>query len=208
MEINEGEVKKTEEVKKNENSFREVVKFALIAFIVIVPIRMYVAQPFIVSGSSMDPTFFNGQYLIVDELTYHFEDPKRGQVVIFKYPNDTKKFFIKRIIGLPEETVIIEKGTVTIKNAEHPEGMPLAEPYIDSENRKNDSMSITLKPGEYFVMGDNRIVSSDSRVWGPLKEGYIVGRPALRLLPLQKIGLFPGVHDQKAYENSDSKEKQ
>jgi signal peptidase I len=181
---------------KKENSFKEIFKFALIAFIVIVPIRMFVAQPFIVSGSSMDPTFYNGQYLVVDELTYHFEHPERGQVVIFKYPNDPKKFFIKRIIGLPGETVVIEKDEVTIKNTKHPDGFKLSEPYVDPDNKKDDStMSVTLKETEYFVMGDNRIVSSDSRVWGPLEEHYIVGRPAIRLLPIQKMELFPGVYD-------------
>ncbi len=89
------------------------------------PIRLFVAQPFIVSGASMDPTFETGEYLIVDQLSYHFDDPVRGQVVIFKYPKDESKYFIKRVIGLPGETVQIEGTDVTIFNESNPDGKKL-----------------------------------------------------------------------------------
>lgn len=178
---------------KKENFFKEIVKFTLIALAIVIPIRAYVAQPFIVSGASMDPTFATGQYLIVDQLSYHFEDPKRGEVIIFRYPRDTETFFIKRIIGLPGETISVDNGKVTIINTEKPDGFLLDEAaYITKDHKTSDTFTLTLGHDEYFVMGDNRPQSSDSRAWGPLEDKYIVGRPFARLLPLTKISVFPG----------------
>lgn len=182
----------TPKSKKKGGFFMEIVKFTTIAVIIVVPFRLFIAQPFIVSGASMDPTFENGEYLIVDQLSYRFEEPKRESVIVFKYPKDVSKFFIKRIIGLPGETVEISGTKVTIKNAEHPDGVVLNEPYVAVNHEKQDSMTVTLKADEYFVMGDNRMGSSDSRTWGPVNTKLITGRPLMRLLPLQKIGFLPG----------------
>ena len=181
---------KNAEQKKKKGFFREIVEFALIALVIVIPFRMFIAQPFVVNGASMDPTFLHGEYLIVDQLSYRFDNPKRGSVLIFKYPKDPSKYFIKRVIGLPGETVKISRGKVTIINSSHPEGMTLDEPYIRYE--KKDSFEMTLSNGEYFVMGDNRLGSADSRVWGALPEEDIVGRPVLRLFPISKLSLFPG----------------
>lgn len=170
----------------------ETVKFAIFALIVVLPIRMYVAQPFIVSGSSMDPTFNNGNYLIVDQISYRFEKPRRGEVIVFKYPNDPSKFFIKRIIGLPGEKVEIRNGEVYIKSSSQGDSFKLSESYIESGRQKYDNWDTVLGPDEYFVMGDNRIASSDSRVWGALKEKFIVGRALVRLLPITEASIFPG----------------
>lgn len=177
---------------KKENFFKEIVKFTLIALAIVIPIRTYIAQPFIVSGASMDPTFTTGEYLIVDQLSYNFEDPKRGDVIIFKYPVDPKTFFIKRIIGLPGETVSVRRGVPTIYNEENPDGLTLDEDYISDEHQKIETFEVVLKDGEYFVMGDNRAESSDSRIWGPLDEKYIIGRPLIRLFPVTNISVFPG----------------
>ncbi|MEK7463981.1 MAG: signal peptidase I [Patescibacteria group bacterium] len=177
---------------KKENFVKEIIKFTLIALAIVIPVRAYVAQPFIVSGASMDPTFSTGQYLIVDQLSYHFENPKRGEVIIFKYPRDPETFFIKRIIGLPGETISLENGKVTIINVEHPDGILIDETYITKDHKTSDTFTTTLGHNEYFVMGDNRPQSSDSRAWGPLEDKYIVGRPFVRLLPLTKISVFPG----------------
>lgn len=176
--------------KKSLGAFKELLQFAIIAILIVIPFRIFVAQPFIVNGSSMDPTFENGQYLIVDELTYRFNNPNRGEVIIFRYPKNPEKFFIKRIIGLPGETVEINGGQVIIYNSDHPDGKIFEEPYVVFE--KYDDLKVALKEGEYFVMGDNRAESSDSRIWGPLPEENIVGRPFLRLLPIKEIGLLPG----------------
>ncbi len=178
--------------KKSSGFFMEIVKFTTIAVIIVVPFRLFIAQPFVVSGASMDPTFETGEYLIVDQLSYKFENPERESVVIFKYPKDTTKYFIKRIIGLPGETVEIRGTKVKIKNAENPEGVVLNEPYVAINHEKQDDLTVTLKDNEYFVMGDNRSGSSDSRVWGPVNEKLITGRPFVRLLPLPRLGFFPG----------------
>jgi len=171
----------------------EVLKFAVLALIIVVPIRAYVASPFLVSGGSMDPTFGNGDYLIVDEISYRLEDPKRGDVIVFRYPNDQTKFFIKRVIGLPTETVIIKDGQVSIKNDDLPGGFPVNEPYVAFP--KYDTLEVTLGDSEYFVMGDNRDASADSRLWGPLPKELITGRALVRLFPLTEIDFFPGEHN-------------
>lgn len=176
--------------------FTEIFQFSLIALLIIVPVRIFIAQPFIVSGASMETTFSGGQYLIVDQLTYQFDDPHRGDVIIFKYPKDPSKFFIKRVIGIPGDTVSIEGNTVSVSNEAHPDGVTYAEPYVHAMT-PGAALEETLGEGEYFVMGDNRDHSSDSRVWGILPEENIVGRAYLRLFPFSKIGLLPGTYDQE-----------
>jgi len=175
---------------KSENFFTELLKFALIAVIIVVPVRLFIAQPFIVSGASMVPTFQNGQYLVVDELSYRLTDPTRGEVIIFKYPKDPSQYFIKRVIGLPGETIRINHSVVSIKDTDGT-WTDLNEPYIINSGNGND-IEVTLKGDEYFVMGDNRPESSDSRVWGVLPRDNIVGRALLRLLPLSSLSIFPG----------------
>lgn len=176
---------------KTQKSFiREFFEFAIIALVIVIPFRIYIAQPFVVNGASMDPTFTNGEYLIVDQLSYRFGTPARGSVLIFKYPNDPSKYFIKRVIGLPGETVKSESGQITIINNTNPQGIKLSEPYI--KFHKNDSFETRLGNSEYFVMGDNRAGSADSRMWGALPENDIVGRPVLRLFPISRINILPG----------------
>ena len=175
-------------VGKRESFWGETVKFVLITLAIVLPFRYFVAQPFIVTGASMDPTFANGQYLIVDEISYKFETPKRGDVIIFKYPYDQTKYFIKRIIGLPGETVILHDKKEDVKNASST--ITLSEPYISSASLYKTTT--ILKNNQYSVMDDNRPESSDSRIWGPLQKDLIIGRPFLRLLPLKTLSVFPG----------------
>jgi signal peptidase I len=169
----------------------EIVQFALIALLIVLPIRMFIAQPFIVSGASMEETFHTGEYLIVDQVTYRFHEPTRGDVIIFRYPRDPSKFFIKRIIGLPGDTITIDGSTVTIFNDTYPEGVELTESYIKSME-PNTVQTETLGDREYFVMGDNRDQSSDSRVWGVLQEENIIGRALVRLFPVNDVEILPG----------------
>ncbi|MFA5831389.1 MAG: signal peptidase I [Candidatus Paceibacterota bacterium] len=168
----------------------EIIKFTVVSIMVVAPIRFFIAQPFIVRGESMDPTFADGQYLIVDELTYRTNSPERGDVVVFKYPKDESKYFIKRIIGLPGETVKITNGKVSVSSTVHPDEISLNEAYIKDLSFENTTE--TLGDNEYFAMGDNRSNSLDSRIWGPLPKRNIVGRVLVRLFPFQKAGLFPG----------------
>lgn len=174
----------------SDNFFTELLKFVLIAAAIVFPIRLFIAQPFIVSGASMDPTFRNGQYLIVDEISYRIVSPVRGDVIIFRYPKNPKEFFIKRIVGLPGETVSINGNNITIIKADG-STVPLTEAYVVNHGNGSTN-SYSLQPDEFFVMGDNRPESSDSRIWGPLPRSNIVGRAFIRLLPLDTIGLLPG----------------
>lgn len=169
---------------------KEILTFIVLAVLIVVPIRVFVAQPFVVEGASMHPTFESGDYLIVDQLTYRFEDPKRGDVIVFRYPNKPSIFYIKRIIGLPGETVTIERGNATITRVDGTT-LVLPEPYVVQEDATYD-LTTTLGPDQYFVMGDNRPKSSDSRIWGPLPKNDIMGRAFFRLLPPGKMGVLPG----------------
>ncbi|MDE2031277.1 MAG: signal peptidase I [Patescibacteria group bacterium] len=169
----------------------DLIKFAAIALAIVVPIRMFIAQPFVVSGESMFPTFDNGQYLIVDEISYSLYGPHRGDVVVFHYPEDPSRFFIKRIIGLPNEKVEVKANSVTIYNNENPNGFALTENYVN-EKPFTTTGTWTTGKDEYFVMGDNRNRSSDSRMWGLLPRKLMVGRVYLRLLPLKTMSLLPG----------------
>ena len=185
------------EEKKEESFFKETLRFAIITLAIVLPIRFFVAEPFIVSGASMEPTFEDADYLIVDRLSYHFEKPQRNDIVIFRYPKDPSKYFIKRIIGLPEESIFISGETITIKNKEHPSCITLDQSYLAIPKQNN--FETTLNTNEYFVMGDNRAHSSDSRIWGPLPEKNIIGRALLRLFPFHRINVLPG---KVNYENN------
>jgi len=151
-----------EKLQKKGSAVFDFIRFIFIVAIIVIPVRFWVAQPFLVSGASMEPTYHNGDYLIVDEISYLASEPKKDDVIIFRYPKDPKVFFIKRIIGLPNEDVSV------------------------------NGKEVRLGDDEYFVMGDNRDFSSDSRDWGPVPKKMIVGRSLVRLWPLSKIGLFPG----------------
>lgn len=180
------------------NTFRqeawETFRFLCIALLIVVPIRFFIAQPFIVSGASMDPTFQDKQYLIVDELSYRLGDPVRGDVVIFRYPLNQKQYFIKRVIGLPGETVVDENGQISIKDKEGNTVTTLTEPYVTY--KKDDSVTRTLGNSEYFMMGDNRAGSFDSRAWGPVDRKLIIGKAFLRLFPFTAISMLPGEYRQ------------
>jgi signal peptidase I len=176
---------------KAKESIWDLIRFILIAIAIVLPVRILIAQPFIVSGSSMFPTFKDNQYLIVDQISYRFEDPERGDVIIFRFPLDPSKFFIKRVIGLPNEKVSIKDGVVSITNAAG-EKIMLDEPYLEADEVSKDDFSAELGDGEYFVMGDNRIASSDSRSWGVLPRKNVIGKAFLRLLPANTADINPG----------------
>lgn len=181
--------------KENFNDLWDLIKFAIIALIIVVPIRLFIAQPFVVSGESMVPTFHNSEYLIVDEISYILGQPKRGEVVVFRYPEDIKRFFIKRVIGLPNEKIIVTNKDVTIINKQFPKGFKLTENYVN-ENLFVQTGEFETGDNEYFVMGDNRNRSSDSRTWGILPRNLMIGKAFLRLLPLKEISYLPGEYKE------------
>ncbi len=167
---------------------KDLFTLVLLIVVVVIPIRVFIASPFVVDGESMHPTFENLDYLIVDELVYDLSTPSRGDVVVFRYPKDPSVFYIKRIIGLPGETVSINHGVVTITKTDTTT-LSLAEPYVVNEDATY-TQNVILSAGQYFVLGDNRPNSSDSRVWGTLPAKNIVGRVDARLLPLTRAFLF------------------
>lgn len=165
----------------------ETIKVIVISLAIILPIRYYLVQPFFVKGASMEPNFEDGDYLLVDEISYRFSPPARGDVVIFRFPEDRSQFFIKRIVGLPGETVEIKNNKVIIYNASDSDGFVLAEDYLDPSQETLGNMLIRLDDNEYFVLGDNRLASSDSRRWGPVNKTLITGKAFLRAWPFNKF---------------------
>ena len=172
--------------------FLELIKVLVLAGITIWLVRFFLFKPFYVKGASMEPNFFDKEYLIVDELSYRLRAPERGEVVVFKYPENPKEFFLKRIIGLPGERVKVSEGKVTIYNNEHPEGVVLDESYLPAGLlTSGDRTFVPLSDKQYFVMGDNRPNSYDSRRFGSVDKSLIVGRVFFRGWPLNRIELIP-----------------
>ena len=167
----------------------EVFEIAVVAFVSVFIIRTFVVQPFLVRGASMEPNFKNGDYLLIDEISMRFRDIKRGEVVVFRFPRDPDVFYVKRIIGLPGETVTLEDDVIAVKNSEHPDGLTLSEPYVQQGGvTGKEKVQYDLRDKEYLEMGDNRSYSFDSRSWGavPLKE--IIGIVRVRLWPFDEVG--------------------
>jgi signal peptidase I len=181
-----------EELPRGQHSFFSLVLTILVILAIAFGIRFLVATPYLVDGASMEETFHTYDYLIVDRLSYRLHAPQRGDVIVLKFPLDTSRTFIKRIIGLPGETVVMHGQAVMIKNDANPTGFILSEPYISAIHSANTEETITLKAGQYFVMGDNRKESADSRYWGILPAADIIGPPILRIYPFNQINIYPG----------------
>lgn len=190
-------------IKRFFTSLWDVLEVIIVALAAAFFIRYFIAQPFLVSGASMEPNFHNANFLIVDEISYRFRQPQRGEVIIFKYPGKEKEYagsereyFIKRIIGLPGETLTVVGNTVTITTTSST--ITLNEPYIRPIGQGQElSRTLTLGPEEYFVMGDNRGSSFDSRSWGALQREDITGVARLRVFPFEEFGLI----EHASYEN-------
>ena len=167
------------------SSFWETARIAIAALLFAVAVRAFIFQPFLVHGVSMEPNFHNGDYLIIDEISYRFQDPQRGEVVVFRYPNDLSQRYIKRVVGLPGETVEIQNGKIIISKGSLDDSQTFTldeNRYLVGENTEGSS-NVKLGGSEYFVLGDNRMFSSDSRIWGSLPRKDIVGRVFLRVFP-------------------------
>jgi signal peptidase I len=157
----------------------EALEVILVAFLPLFISYQFLARPFLVQGASMEPNFQTGNYLVVDIISYKFGEPERGDVVVFRYPGNRSLYYIKRIIGLPGDRVTLIDGNIFIN------GEIFIEDYIPSyvETDAFDEADFLLGEGEYFVMGDNRASSFDSRSWGPLGKNDIVGVVKMRVWP-------------------------
>jgi signal peptidase I len=170
--------------------FLELIQVVAISLAIIIPVRYFLIQPFYVKGASMEPNFFDHEYLIIDEISYRFKDANRGDILVFHYPEDPKNYFIKRLIGLPGETVEVANGQVKIYNDQFPNGIVLDESSYLSDKYTAQTRRDTLKSNEFFVLGDNRPSSLDSRFFGPIEKDVIVGRVWLRGWPLDRWKVF------------------
>jgi len=170
----------------------ELIKVVLISLAIIIPIRYYLIQPFYVKGASMEPNFYDREYLIIDEISYRFHEPARGDIVVFRYPRDPEEYFIKRVIGLPGAKAQIKDGAVYVYNQAHPDGLRLDEAYLLAGTLTYGLSGdvVTLSENEYYVLGDNRNASKDSRSFGPVDKKFITGRVLLRGWPFNKVGVF------------------
>lgn len=168
---------------------KENLEMILITILIVVPIRYFLIQPFIVHGGSMEPNFYTKDYLIVDELTYRFREPQRYEVIVFKAPNHQKQYYIKRIIGLPKETIKIEDSQIEIIDNKNSSFL-LKEDFLPKGLVTSGNLELTLGENQYFVLGDNRLASYDSRNWGPVEKKLIIGRVWLRLWPFKKLEAY------------------
>jgi len=172
------------------NFVGELVHVVVISLAIILPIRYFLIQPFYVNGASMEPNFHDHEYLIIDEISYRFSEPERGDIIVFRYPDDPRQFFIKRIVGLPGERIVIANGKVYIYDDEHPDGQTLNEKkYLDNTFTPGDK-DIKLSNDEYFLMGDNRTASMDSRAFGPVPRRFVIGKVMFRGWPPEKMQFF------------------
>jgi len=168
--------------------FLEVIKVVVLAAITIIVVRSFLFKPFVVEGQSMEPNYYEREYLLIDELSYHLRDPHRGEVVVLRAPVIQKEYYLKRVIGLPGEKIKIENNKVIIYNDGFPQGKVVQESYLDEST--TGSISVQLGPDEYFVMGDNRNESYDSRKFGAVQKNSIVGRTWVRGYPFDRITVF------------------
>lgn len=186
--------KLTLDILKGLVAFWDIAKTLILVVAIAFLIRFYLVQPFYVEGQSMEPNFNNSEYLLIDEITYQFRDPKRGEVIVFKPPISTYQNYIKRIIGLPGETIVFKNGDVFLKPDDQDELIKISEAYIPAETRTttNNDEEISIPEKEYFVMGDNRNQSSDSRIFGSVNKKNITGRAwfYIKMEPWKEIKFF------------------
>ena len=180
----------------------DIIKIVVLSLAIVLPVRFFLIQPFSVKGASMEPNYHDGEYLIVDEISYRFREPERGEVVVL-HPKLQSDFYIKRIIGLPRETIDIESGQVKISNAEHPDGFILEEPYLDESLVTSGFSHRVLEDNEYFVLGDNRSASLDSRAIGPIPKKNIIGRAWVRAWPVDRAAIFSPPAYQYNFNNAN-----
>lgn len=167
----------------------ELIRIFVIALVIVIPIRYFVFQTFTVNGASMEPNYHNADYLVIDELSYHFVAPRRGEVIVFKYPAKPSEYFIKRVIGLPSETVEVKNGEVWVGKSEK-SLQKLDETYLPPGTLTTGGEKIVLTADQYFVLGDNRNASLDSRIFGALDKSFITGRSMIRGWPFDRVAFF------------------
>ncbi|MBI4098494.1 MAG: signal peptidase I [Candidatus Magasanikbacteria bacterium] len=169
----------------------EFIKVAVLAGITIGAVRYFIFKPFIVHGASMAPNFYENEYLIIDEISYRFKEPARGDIVVLRNPRKEEEFFLKRVIAMPGERVVVRDSQVFLAKDKDATLIVLQESYIPSREFTPGTVDVTLGDNEYYVLGDNRDASLDSRIFGPIPGENIVGRVLLRGFPFDRAQRFP-----------------
>lgn len=176
--------------------FLDIIETIVVALAIFVIIYLFLVQPHQVNGNSMWPNFLDGEYLLTDKFSYRINDPNRGDVIIFqapagaRCPKEMQCDFVKRIVALPHETVTIQEGKVSVDSTLLSERYLTEDQSLETAAPGNEPFIYGLGEDEYFVLGDNRGHSSDSRAWGPVPRENIVGRAWVRYWPPQRIGLI------------------
>ena len=171
-------------------ALREIIEIVLVAVLVVFGVRSFLVQPFLVSGASMEPNFHGGDYILINEISYRFREPERGEGIVFRYPGDERTFFVKRIVGLPGERVVVTGGELYVYENDGSAGTLINEEYLPKDLQTMGEKDMVLGSEEYFVMGDNRDASFDSRQWGALERSEMIGSVWVRLWPLNKVMAF------------------
>jgi signal peptidase I len=176
-------------LKHSSHLVREIIETLALTFIIFVVIH-FTVQNYMVDGTSMQPGLNTNQYVLVNKLAYLFHAPERGDVIVFHWPVDTNKDLIKRVIGVPGDVIVIDRTRVRVN------GILLTESYITAPANPLGNKWV-VPPNNYFVMGDNRLVSDDSRDWGFVPKSYIIGKAVLVYWPLNSwhfIDTFQSVY--------------
>lgn len=168
----------------------ELIKVIVLAGITIGAVRYFIFKPFVVHGASMSPNFYENEYLIIDEISYRFKEPARGDIVVLRNPHKKEEFFLKRVIGMPGERIVVRDSQVFLAKDKDMTPIALQESYIPAREFTPGAVDITLGENEYYVMGDNRDASLDSRIFGPIHGDTIIGRVLLRGWPFSRAQRF------------------
>ena len=172
------------------NFFGELLLSVVVALVIVLPVRYFLVQPFFVKGESMEPNFTDSEYLLIDEVSYRLGKPQRGEVIVFHYPRDPSQYYIKRIIGLPGEHLVGKDNKVTVYSPTNSNGLAIDESSYLPHAGSLGNFNVTLANNEFFVLGDNRDRSYDSRSWGKLTSNYIIGKVWLVVWPFPKAQAF------------------
>lgn len=174
--------------------FLDILQVVVFAVAIFLFVYLLILQPHKIKGLSMFPTYHDAEFLLTEKVTYRFNDPKRGDVVVFKAPPDDEEEFIKRIIGLPGDQVMVREGRVYINGELLEEDYIATDVFTSGGTYARDGQTVTVPEGEYLVMGDNRPHSHDSRNFGPIRKSKIVGRAWFLYWPLNRAMLIKEVN--------------
>ncbi len=176
---------------KRSHLVRDIVEIVAITVVIFIALR-FTIQSYYVNGTAMQPGLKVNEFVLVNKVAYRIQAPQRGDIIVFHYPLDTAKDYIKRIIGLPGDTITMDSTHIQVN------GLTLNEPYISAPYNPQ-AFKLTVPPDHYFVMSDNRVSTDDSRTWGTVPRNYIIGKAVMVFWPLlnmQFIDTFSSVYQQ------------